>query len=141
MNTITQVRILVGKQLGISEADAITPANLSQADSIKLMDYTFKYVADHPTQFTPQQVAIAQNHVAAWGTDVPLNDTSFDWGLLASEMGNNVLKAGEDIASIGNGVLNLASMGKWLIPLVGLTLVGIVVWKVYKSSAILPSLK
>ena len=138
---ITDVRIAVGKQLGISEADARTPANLPQDQNIKLLDYTFAYVAKNPAQFTPSQVAIAQQHVAAWGTDTPLNDTSFDWGLLASEVGNNVVAAAEDVASIGQGVLNLASMGSWLIPLVWLTLVGIVVWKIYKAEQIIPSLK
>jgi hypothetical protein len=41
----TQVRILVGKQLGISEADARTPANLPQDQAIKLSDYVFAYIA------------------------------------------------------------------------------------------------
>lgn len=138
---ITDVQILVGKQLGISEADARTPANLSPEDRTKLLDYTFAYVAEHPEQFEPRQVEIAKRHVAAWGTSTPLLDTSFDWAMLAREVGSNVGAAIEDVASIGKGVLNLASMGKWLIPLVGLTLVGIVVWKVYKSDKILPSLK
>lgn len=141
MDNVTQTRILVGKQLGISEADATTPANLSPEDRIKLLDYTFAYIAEHPEQYEARQVEIAKRHVAAWGTSTPLLDTSFDWGMLASEVGKNVASAAEDVASIGKGVLNLASMSKWLIPLVGLALVGIVVWKVSQSDKILPSLK
>lgn len=123
----------MGKQFGISEADAVTPANLSPADRIKLLDYTFAYVANHPDQFDARQVTIARNHVAAWGIDSPLQDTSFDWSLLADEVGNNVLKAGESLASIGEGVLNLAKMGRWLIPLAGLVVAGILGWKLYKK--------
>ncbi|MFT3870475.1 MAG: hypothetical protein QM715_18655 [Nibricoccus sp.] len=133
MDTITKTRILVGKQFGISEADAITPANLSPEDRTRLFDYTFAYVAQHPEQYEPRQVEIAKRHVAAWGTNTPLLDTSFDWGLLAREVGENVLKAGEAVASVGQGVLNTFKLGSWLIPVAAVVLVGIYLWKAFKK--------
>lgn len=133
---ITKVRILVGKQLGISEADAITPANLSQELNIKLGDYTFKYVADHPEQFEARQVAIAKQHVSAWGVDVPLQDTSFDWNLLANEVASNIAEAAEDVAGVGKGVLTTLSMARWLIPAAALGIVALIAWKYYKGQPI-----
>lgn len=137
---VTQARILVGKQFGFSEEDSRAPANLSVEDRTKLLDYTFAYVAEHPEQFEPRQVDIAKRHVAAWGTNTPLNDTSFNWTLFKDEVGNNVANAVDDVASIGKGVLNLAGMGKWLIPVVGLSIAAIVVYKFYKAGDILPKL-
>ena len=133
---LTTVRILVGKQLGISEADARTPANLSQELNIKLGDHVFKYVADHPDQFEPRQVEIARKWVAAWGTDTPLLNTSFDWGLLAHEIAANVESAAEDVAGVGKGVLTTLGMAKWLIPLAALTVVGLIVYKYAKGQPI-----
>lgn len=141
MTDITKLRIAVGKQLGYTAEESETPSKLSQADAVKLADYVFAYIANHPDEFAASQVAIAKQHFASWGTNTPLEDPSFDWGLLASEIGNNALKAGEDIASIGKGVLNLASMGKWLIPTIGIILAGIVVYKFYKAGDIIPKLQ
>jgi hypothetical protein len=135
---ITKVRILVGKQLGISEADAITPANLDAETRTRLLDYTFKYVADNPAQFEARQVAIAKQHVSAWGVDVPLQDQSFDWNLLANEVAANVEQAVEDVASVGQGVLTTLGMAKWLIPAAALAVVGLVFWKYYKGQSIAP---
>lgn len=128
MDPITKVRILVGKQFNISEADAITPANLSPEDRTRLLDYTFAYVADHPTQFTEAQVRIAKQNVAAWGINTPLLDTSFDWGMLASEMGDNAVKLGESVASVGQGIMGTFNMMKWLIPLAVLAFIAIWLW-------------
>jgi hypothetical protein len=133
MQDITQVRILVGKQFGISEADARTPANLSPEERTRLLDYTFAYVAAHPGDFLPSQVAIAKQHVDSWGTNTPLLDASFDWGMLASEMGSNVVKAGEAVASVGQGVLNTFKLGSWLLPVAAVVLVGIYLWKAFKK--------
>jgi len=143
MTDIKQVYIKVGKQLGLSEQESLYPGinNVSQEDSIKLGDYVFAYVYQHPEEFTAAQGAIAERHYKAWGTDTPLQDTSFDWGMLSSEIGNNVVNAAEDVASIGKGVLNLASMGKWLIPTIGLIVAGIVVYKFYNASDIIPKLR
>lgn len=133
--------MLVGKQLGFSAEDSSQPANLNDADRTKLLDYTFAFVASNPDKYEPRQVEIAKRHVEAWGTNTPLNDEGFDWQLLSSEIGNNIGEAVEDISGIGKGVLNLASMGKWLIPTVGIVLAGIIVYKFYRAGAILPSLK
>lgn len=132
-SNIQKVNILVGKQLGFSEADSLQPANLSASDRIKLFDYSFKYVADNPSQFEPRQVQIAKQHVAAWGIDKPLEDTSFDWALLGDEMANNALKIGESVASVGQGVMNTLNLAKWVLPLAGLTVVGILLYKFYKK--------
>jgi len=131
--TIEQVRIAVGKQFGISEADARTPANLSPEDRTRLFDYTNQFVATHPANFTAAQVTIAKRMVDSWGINTPLLDTSFDWGMLASEVGSNVVKAGESIAGVGNGVLSLFKMGSWLIPAAGLVLVGIYLYREFKK--------
>ena len=133
MESTVRARVLVGKQFGISEADAISPANLSDEDRTRLFDYTFAYVASHPEQFETRQVEIAQKMVAAWGTNTPLLDASFDWGLLASEMGDNALKLGESVASVGSGVMNTLNMAKWLLPVAALVLVGIYLWKAFKK--------
>lgn len=128
MDAITQVRVLVGKQFGISEADAITPANLSPEERTRLFDYSNAYIAGHPDQFTADQVKRAKALVAAWGTNTPLLDTSFDWGALASEMGDNALKLGESVASVGQGVMSTLNMMKWLLPLVVAAFIGIWLW-------------
>jgi hypothetical protein len=131
--TIQAVRIAVGKQFGISEADAIAPANLSPEERTRLLDYTAQFVATHPNDFTPAQVAVAQKQVDAWGINTPLLDTSFDWGMLASEVGSNVLKAGESIAGVGNGILSVFKMGSWLIPVAAFVFVAIYLYKEYKK--------
>jgi hypothetical protein len=129
--TVKDVRILVGQSIGVSESDAVYPANLDDAMRIRLFDLTNAWVKDHPENFTSQQVKIATASNATWGTDTPLLDTSFSYTEFADEVGNNVVKAGEDFASIGQGVLGTLRMGSWLIPVVAVVLVAIFIYGFY----------
>lgn len=131
--TIEQVRIAVGKQFGISAADARAPAGLSDADRTRLFDYTNAFIAANPAEFTAAQVVIAKRMVDAWGINTPLLDTSFDWGMLADEVGSNVVAAGESIAGVGQGVLSAFKMSSWLIPVGVFVFVAIYLYKEFKK--------
>jgi hypothetical protein len=129
--TVQDVRVLVGKTLGLSESDSMYPGNIDPETRIKLFDLTNAWIKDHPENFSTQQVKSATAMNAAWGTNTPLQDTSFSYGDFAGEVGNNIVAAGEDFASVGQGVLNTLKMGKWLIPTVAVVVLLIVLYGFY----------
>lgn len=87
----------------------------------------------HPDSFSSTDLTTA-NAVTAEAPSA-LQDTSLSGEISAfgSAVTDNVVAAGSQVASIGQGALNLASMGSWLIPLVGLGLIGILVLGFYKK--------
>lgn len=92
-----------------------------------------KIIASAPDAYgtdaaTTAQVVLGQNQT-------PLDDTGFlsELGDFGANLEDNVLAAGEKIGSIGEGVLNLAGLAKWLIPTAGVIILGIVLYKFYKK--------
>jgi hypothetical protein len=91
-------------------------------------------IVANPQNYSSDQLARAQTYLGQKQT--PLADTSFgsDVSAFGTAFTDNVVAAGEKIGSIGTGVLNLASLGSWLIPLVGVTLVGILIYAFYRRT-------
>lgn len=130
---IEEVRVAVGKQMGLSRTVSLYPGTLDAETRIKLLDYTNAFIAANPSLFTADQVRRAQAMVDAWGTNTPLQDTSFDWSALASEMGANALEAGEAVAGVGKGVLSTLKLTSWLLPLAVVVVVAIFLFGFFKK--------
>lgn len=92
-----------------------------------------QYISANPQIFTQTDLdnasaTLNQNPTA-------LQDTGIlgEAGDFVSAFGDELESAANDVGSIGRGVLNLASFGKWLIPLVGVIMVIILLFAFRKK--------
>ena len=85
------------------------------------------YIRDHPSEF-PAQQKIANT------PDIQLTD-EYTFGdkvaTFSEEFGNQALRVGEGVAGVGNGIVNTLSLAKWVLPLAGLAVAGILVYSFY----------
>ncbi len=65
----------------------------------------------------------------------PLEPNGFltDISVFGTEFGNQAIRAGESVASIGNGVLNTAKLASWVIPAASLAVVVILLLEFKKK--------
>lgn len=88
---ITELRKQIGQNLGFGSGFDGTPnaySKLSASNQIRLTDAMAQYIANHPSGFTPDQVAMSERRVESSLFGSGLNDTSFDWGMFGNEMLN-----------------------------------------------------
>lgn len=87
----------------------------------------------HPDSFSATDLNTA-NVVTAEAPSA-LDDTSVsaDLSAFGSAVTDNVVAAGAQVAGIGTGVLNLASLAQYVIPVAGLVIVGVLLLGFYKK--------
>lgn len=127
MTPLQTAEARIRSTLGLSD----TPSDWTYDQRIAYVNSLRTWVNANPAQVSPAELAVAQGEM----NSTALDDTSFltELSAFGGEVGNNVLNAGEKVAGIGTGILDFAGMLKWLIPVAGLTLVGIVLYKFYKK--------
>ncbi len=129
MNPTEVAKANVRAALGLSE----NSSTWTNAEQIAYNKALATYIAGNPDSFSDAQVTAANAVINRdYGTSP---DTSFTSSL--SEFGSafvdEAISAGEAVGGIGNGVLNLASLMRWLVPVTGIVLVGLFVWHIYSS--------
>lgn len=129
MSPLQQAEANIRAGAGLSD----DPTTWSYNERVAYNNALAQWVNMNPTQVSSAELAVAQGDL----NSTPLDDDSFTSELseFTGAVGDNILAAGDKVASIGNGVLNFADMAKWLIPLAGLAVVGILVWGFYKKQA------
>lgn len=90
-------------------------------------------VLANPQNFSPQESATAQAVASAPPSVEQQTGILSDISTFGSSLADNVLAAGQQVAGIGNGVLNLASAMKYIIPLAGVTVLVILAMGFYKT--------
>lgn len=87
-----------------------------------------KYIAANPELFSAQDNANAL--ISLNRNNAALSDNSFtsNFADFFSNLEDEAISAGESVAGIGQGVLNFASLSRWLIPLAGIAVVVILLW-------------
>lgn len=114
------------------------PDNASDWTYSQRVDYNkafAAYVLAHPDSFGTQDETTAQ--VITQEQPQDLSDTSLSANIEAfgSAVLDNVTAAGADVAGIGQGVLNTASLAKYLIPVAAVVALGILLLGLKKRVA------
>lgn len=92
MLTITDARKIVGRELGYGSTfsgEIAAYSALAPEQKVRLNHEVNRFIADNPSQFTTDQVLLAERWMANNPTYKPLLDTSFDWSMFGNEMLNN----------------------------------------------------
>ena len=127
----------VEKQLGYTSffgspkaATDLTPDELQ-----KVTDGVAAYIVANKDQFDEGQIAAAQNRLGSAVYGAPLQDNSFTSNLsdFGSNVEDNVIDAGNKVASVGQGALTLVDWSKYLIPIAGVFIVGTLLFAFYKK--------
>lgn len=109
---------------GLPLTDQGTPdfANWSYDQRIAFNRAFANYVLSHPLSFGDDDAANAQRIVGEHPSQLSDTSVSSDLSAFGSGVLDNVAAAGDSVAGIGEGVLNLAGWAKWLIPVAGVAL-------------------
>ncbi len=131
MNSLQQAQAYIRATLGLSD----DVSSWSYDERIAYNKALATYIAQNASSFPAQSVgtanAVLNEHASA------IQDTGFlsDLSAFGSAFGDEVVNAGESVAGIGQGILSFASLTKYLIPLAGIIIVGILLWGFYKKQA------
>ncbi len=129
MNSLQQAQAYIRATLGLSD----DVSSWSYDERIAYNKALATYIAQNASSFPAQSVgtanAVLNEHASA------IQDTGFlsDLSAFGSAFGDEVVNAGESVAGIGQGFLSFASLTKYLIPLAGIIIVGILLWGFYKK--------
>jgi hypothetical protein len=114
---IPELRIVVARQIGLPstfDGSVVAYRELSPTQQTNLTKGMLDYIRNNPGRFTDAQVTTATVEGPRI-QNATIEDTSFDWGLFADELGANVTAAGDQVASLGSGVLaSVEALGKIL---------------------------
>lgn len=80
------------------------PNEIPDKDRMAFYDDVAEYIATHSSEFTPEANEYARRRLSSDLYLKPLADTSFNWGMFGSEMGNNAVK----IAKAGGSTIQNA---------------------------------
>lgn len=131
--TITELRAQIGKEVtGKSDFDGSPLAfqNATPDEQITIGNKMKAYIREHPSDFTDQQKVVAATPDISLTESYTVANAVSDFG---GEFANQAIKAGEDIASVGKGVLNTFKLGSWLIPTAAVVVLGIVIYGFYRK--------
>lgn len=118
-------------QMGLS----VTPSDWTYDQRIAFNKAFAAYVIAHPDSFSATDLNTANG--IAGESPTALDDTSLsaDLSAFGSAVTDNVVAAGNQVAGIGNGVLNLASAAQYIIPVAGVIIVGILLYGFFRKQA------
>jgi len=131
--TITQLRAQVGQSItGDPSFDGSIPAYaaLSPNQQIDITNGMKAYIRAHPSEFGTVQNQVANTPDIQHTEDYTVGQQISDF---TDEFGNQAMRVGESIASVGNGVLNTLNLAKYGIPIVGVIIVAIYLYGTYKK--------
>lgn len=101
--------------------DQKPPTTWTYEERVKYNARLAEYIASRPGDFTQSEINVAE-WVAA-SPYQPLEDTSFDWGMFATE---SVRPVGEAAQAVGDGVFSVLRSARWAIPV--LAVAGLIVF-------------
>lgn len=129
MNSLDTAKAYIRSTLGLSD----TPSDWTYAQRISYNNALAVYIANNPDSFSTQSVGTANQVLNE--NNSPLSDTGFisDLSAFGSAITDEAISAGESIGGIGNGVLSLASATRYLIPIAGVIIIGILLFGFYKK--------
>jgi hypothetical protein len=122
------------------KGNVIAQLNLPADQSTWSYDQTVSFnkafaagILAHPDSFSTTDLNTA-NAVTAEAPSA-LSDTSLagDISAFGSAVTDNVVAAGNQVAGIGTGVLSLASLAQYIIPIAGVVIVGVLLFGFYKK--------
>ncbi len=109
----------------------VDPAALSYDARITYNRALAQEILKYPASFTPATLETAR--IVSGHNYAPLEFPAAIWGPLSSAVTDNVLAAGSAVAGVGDGALSLVSSARWLIPIAGIALFTIYVFKLSKD--------
>lgn len=124
MNALDQAKANIRATLGLSN----NPSDWTYDQRITYNKALATFIASNPDSFPTSSVQSATSVLNE--NNSPLSDTGFlsDLSTFGDAITDEAINAGNSIAGIGNGVLNLASSAKWLIPIAGIAVLVILLW-------------
>jgi uncharacterized membrane protein len=129
--TPQELRAKLGKEItGDSSFDGSPSAyaGASADDQVKITNAMKAYIRANPAGFSPTAQSVALTPDISPIEHYTVGQAVADFG---DEFANQAIKAGEDIASVGKGVLNTFKLGSWLIPTAAVVVLGIAVYGFY----------
>ncbi len=121
VRTLT-ANVTASQGLPVNSAGTLDFSALTYDEVIAFNRAFASFVVAHPASFDDQRVASARNVLGENPQALEDDSISADIGAFGVAFVDNVAAAGEQVAGIGQGVLSLAGASKYLIPIVGVTI-------------------